>query len=133
MSVVVGYVPDEVGLVAVQQAAREAMWRETDLVVVNVVDSAGFARPTAADDKTLDALGERLTETGVPFTVRHSEVSGADRPADAILAIAEETSAELVVVGIKRTSAVAKAVLGSTAQRVLMGAPCPVLTIRDAG
>ena len=81
MSVVVGYVPDEVGLVAVQQAAREAMWRETDLVVVNVVDSAGFARPTAADDKTLDALGERLTVDANPAArdlMRHafSDVGG---------------------------------------------------------
>jgi nucleotide-binding universal stress UspA family protein len=128
MTVVVGYVPGASGLLAVREAAQQALWRETDLVVVNVIDAAGFARPTAADEKELDAVAVQLTSDGVRFTVRQVNQE-TTLTAQTLLAIATETSAELIVVGIKRTSAVAKAVLGSTAQRVLLGAHCPVLSV----
>ena len=45
MTVVVGYVPDATGYLAVTEAARQARWRETDVVIVNAVDSAGYTRP----------------------------------------------------------------------------------------
>jgi nucleotide-binding universal stress UspA family protein len=114
---------------AVRQAAQEALWRGTELVVVNVIDAAGYARPTAADERELDAVAAQLTEDGVRFTVRLVDQE-TTHTAQTLLAVAEETAAELIVVGIQRTSAVAKAVLGSTAQRVLLGARCPVLSVR---
>jgi len=129
MSVVVGYVPDATGWLAVRQAAQEAKWRATDVVVVNVVDAAGFTRPTAADEKNLDAIAADLTAAGVEFSIRQVEQSSTTR-AEEILNIADETQAELIVVGVKRTSAVVKAVLGSTVQRVVAGAHCPVLSVR---
>jgi nucleotide-binding universal stress UspA family protein len=130
MSVVVGYVPDASGLLAVRQAAQEAKWRDTEVVVVNVVDAAGFVRPTAADEQNLDAIAANLTASGAAFTIRQIE-QAASTPAEEILKIAEETGAELIVLGVKRRSAVAKAVLGSTVQRVLVGAQCPVLSVRS--
>lgn len=129
MSVVVGYVPDETGLLAVREGAQQARWRDSELILVNVVGAAGYVVPTAADEKTLDAVSERLTEQGVRFSIRQAEES-AERPSEVILAVAEESAAELIVVGVRRTSPVAKAVLGSTVQRVLADASCPVLCVR---
>jgi nucleotide-binding universal stress UspA family protein len=129
MSVVVGYVPDATGLLAVREGAQQAQWRGTELVLVNVVGAAGYAVPTAADERTLDAVAAQLTEQGVRFSVRQVEQS-LDRPSEVILAVAEETDAELIVIGVHRTSPVVKAVLGSTVQRVLADATCPVLCVR---
>lgn len=130
MSVVVGYVPDATGWLAVRQAVQQAKWRDTEVIVVNVVDAAGFSRPTAADEKNLDAIAADLTAAGVAFSIRQVEQSAATR-AEEILKIADETQAELIVVGVKRTSAVVKAVLGSTVQRIVAGAHCPVLSVRS--
>jgi nucleotide-binding universal stress UspA family protein len=129
VTVVVGYVPDATGYLAVTEAAREARWRETDIIVVNVVDSAGYTRPTAADELDLDALGARLDTEGVPHRIRHLAV-GTDSAGDAVLGVAEEVGAELLVVGIHRRSPVGKALLGSNAQRILLNATCPVLAVR---
>jgi nucleotide-binding universal stress UspA family protein len=129
MSVVVGYVPDETGFRAVTEAARQAAWRQTDLVIVNVVGAAGYTTPTSADEKDLDALDARLTADGVPHTIQHVDSPGGP-VSDEILRVAQETGAELVVVGLQRRSAVAKALLGSNAQRVLLEADCPVLAVR---
>jgi nucleotide-binding universal stress UspA family protein len=129
VTVVVGYVPDATGYLAVTEAAREARWRDTDVVVVNVVDSAGYTRPTAADELDLDALAARLDTEGVPHRIRHLDV-GTGTASDAVLGVAQEVDAELLVVGIHRRSPVGKALLGSNAQRILLNAGCPVLAVR---
>jgi nucleotide-binding universal stress UspA family protein len=129
VTVVVGYVPDATGYLAVTEGARQARWRGTDLVVVNAVDSLGYTRPTAADELDLDALAARLDREGVPHEVRHPAI-GAAQAYGAILAAAGEVDAELIVVGIHRRSPVGKALLGSTAQRVLLDAECPVLAVK---
>jgi nucleotide-binding universal stress UspA family protein len=134
VTVVVGYVPDATGYLAVTEAIREARWRETDVVVVNAVDSAGYSRPTAADELDLDALTARLESEGVPHSISHPDV-GSGTASDAVLGVAREVDADLLVVGMHRRSPVGKALLGSNAQRILLGAGCPVLAVRatDAG
>jgi nucleotide-binding universal stress UspA family protein len=129
MTVVVGYVPDATGYLAVTEAVRQANWRGTDVIIVNVVDQAGYTRPTAADELDLDALAARLVSDGVSHEIRHVEL-GAGQASDAILGVVDEVAAELVVVGMHRRSPVGKAFLGSNAQRVLLDAPCPVLAVR---
>jgi nucleotide-binding universal stress UspA family protein len=129
MTVVVGYVPDATGYLAVTEAARQARWRETDVVIVNAVDSAGYTRPTAADELDLDALAARLDTDGMPHSIRHLDIGGGTA-SDAVLGVAEEVGAELLVVGIRRRSPVGKALLGSNAQRIILNAACPVLTVR---
>ena len=129
MTVVVGYVPDATGYLAVTEAARQARWRETDVVIVNAVDSAGYTRPTAADELDLDALAARLDTDGMPHSIRHLDI-GDGTASDAVLGVAAEVGAELLVVGIRRRSPVGKALLGSNAQRIILNAACPVLTVR---
>lgn len=131
MTVVVGYVPGDTGLLAVREAVRQAGWRGTDVVIVNVLDAAGFTRPTAVDEKDLDALSAQLRAEGVAFDVQQVD-SAAGHASDELLRVATETRADLVVVGLQRRSAVGKALLGSNAQRVLLEAPCPVLAVRSS-
>ena len=47
-----------------------------------------------------------------------------------IVKIAEEKQAEEIVIGIQRKSKVGKLLFGSTAQYIILNAPCPVVTIR---
>lgn len=44
--------------------------------------------------------------------------------------IADEKKADEIVIGIQRKSKVGKLLFGSTAQYIIMNAPCPVVTIR---
>jgi universal stress protein A len=52
------------------------------------------------------------------------------RPVPEIIAFAEETEADLLVLGTHGHGALAQVVLGSVAERVVRHAPCPVLTVR---
>ena len=49
---------------------------------------------------------------------------------DVILDTARDSRAELIVLGIRRRSPVGKIIMASTAQRVLLESPCPVLCVK---
>jgi nucleotide-binding universal stress UspA family protein len=44
--------------------------------------------------------------------------------------IADEKKADEIIIGIQRKSKVGKLLFGSTAQYIIMNAPCPVVTVR---
>jgi nucleotide-binding universal stress UspA family protein len=130
MAVVVGYVPTAEGRAALRQAARECQLRNTRLVVIN---SSRGGRSLDAEDalesqEDLEAIRSELREAGVEHEVRQL-VRGMD-PADDLVNVAAEVSAEFIVIGLRRRSPVGKLILGSNAQRVLLDAPCPVLAVK---
>jgi nucleotide-binding universal stress UspA family protein len=51
-------------------------------------------------------------------------------PGEDLVRFAKENDVDLVVVGVKRRSKVGKLLMGSTAQFVIIKAPCPVLSIK---
>ena len=126
--VVVGYVPDPRGEAALQHALLESRRRDARLVVVNA------SRGDALVDQDLvqgDALGEleaRLAAAGVPAEVRRP-VRGRD-VAEELADVVAETSAELLVIGLRRRTAVGKLLMGSAAQRILLEVDCPVLAVK---
>ena len=76
----------------------------------------------------LREIAKRLDEAGVDYEVR-GEVS--EERGKAIVRIAESVGADRVLVGGRKRSPTGKAVFGSTAQEVLLSAPCPVTFVRE--
>ena len=128
MSVVVGYVPTPEGEAAVDHAVRAALATDSRLVVVNTSRGDAHVDQRYASSDQLGALQKRLAEAGVGHQVVHL-VGGRDA-ADELLAAAAEHRAELVVLGLRRRTPVGKLIMGSTAQRVLLEARCPVLAVK---
>jgi nucleotide-binding universal stress UspA family protein len=130
MAVVVGYVPTAEGRAAIRQAAQECRLRNTRLVVIN--SSRGGHTLSAVDaarsQEELDALDTQLNEEGLEHEVRQL-VRGLE-PAEDLIAVAEEVSADLIVIGLRRRTPVGKLILGSNAQRILLDAPCAVLAVK---
>jgi nucleotide-binding universal stress UspA family protein len=51
--------------------------------------------------------------------------------AEDLAAVVEETGAELLVIGLRKRSAVGKLLMGSAAQRILLDVDCPVLAVKN--
>ncbi len=130
MAVVVGYVPTEEGRAALRRAAKECQLRKTRLVVINSNRGGKDldADDAAAYEAELGAVQSELDAAGVPHEVRQL-VRGLE-PAEDIIAVAEEVSADFIVIGLRRRSPVGKLILGSNAQKILLEAPCPVLAVK---
>jgi nucleotide-binding universal stress UspA family protein len=77
-------------------------------------------------EATLSAAAETIKEGGVKVETFSREGD----PADAILDVAEETGADLIVVGNKGMTGAKRFLLGSVPNKVSHHAPCSVLIIR---
>jgi nucleotide-binding universal stress UspA family protein len=126
--IVVGYVPSAQGEAALRAALVEAGRRGARLHVVNASNAEAYVDAGLADDEQLVALRRTLAASGVEHVVEQNV--GRMDPAEEIVAAAERLDARLVVIGLRRRTPVGKLLMGSTAQRVLLQAPCPVLAVK---
>ncbi|MBD8077583.1 universal stress protein [Cellulosimicrobium arenosum] len=122
MTVVVAQLSTPEGREALSTAAAEAVRRHVDLAVV-VADTQD---PSDADADGLDEVTARVADGGTTL-VRHPATGDL---AEDLVAVAESTGAELIVIGLRRRSPVGKLILGTNAQRILLDAPCPVLAVK---
>ncbi|HEV2814301.1 MAG TPA: universal stress protein [Solirubrobacteraceae bacterium] len=77
-------------------------------------------------DANLDDAAEQAEAAGVPV----EKFARQGDPADAILDVAEETKADLIIVGNKGMTGARRFLLGSVPNKVSHHAPCSVLIIR---
>ena len=129
-TVVVGWSPDEFGEAALHRGVEEARLRAGRVVVVNATRGDALVDDRYADEEQLARLATELSASGLEVDVRRS--IGAD-VGDQVLAVADDVSADLVVIGLRRRSPVGKLLMGSVAQRILLGAECAVLAVKPRG
>jgi nucleotide-binding universal stress UspA family protein len=142
-TIVVGTDGSETASKAVGQAAELAASVGSTLLIVSAFEPVGGTRlreeaaqapddvrwmvnPREDVDATLAAAAEVAEEKGVKveFFARQGD------PADAILDVAEEQGADLIVVGNKGMTGAKRFLLGSVPNKVSHHAPCSVLIVR---
>jgi nucleotide-binding universal stress UspA family protein len=129
-NVVVGYVSKPEGQAALTSAIAEAKLRGAKVVVVNSHRGGqDFDREASLKvESEMEAVKSQLDQAGVEHEIRQL-VRGFE-PAEDLIGIAADVSAELIVIGLRRRSPVGKLILGSNAQRILLDAKCPVLAVK---
>lgn len=130
MAIVVGFVPRPEGHAALDRAIEEARLRHTRLVVLNVSRGDALVDSRFASSADWQAVQERLEASGVEHEVAQN-VEARD-PAEQLLRVAQETNAELVVIGLRRRTPVGKLIMGSAAQTILLESEAPVLAVKAA-
>ncbi|MFG1669931.1 universal stress protein [Streptomyces sp. Y7] len=131
MTILVGYVPSPEGEAALRAAIDEARRRGEKLLVVNTTRGDALADPRFAQEPDLSHVREDLAALGIDFDIR--QVLGARDAAEEIIDLAETKGVSLVVIGLRRRSAVGKLIMGSAAQQILLGVGCPVLAVKAEG
>ena len=112
------------------------------LQIIHVLDYSGIIAASAGTGSSWTAMLPAVQEaarTFVGLTVHEAEdakvehtvqiVEGAE-PASGIVKYAEDARADLIVVGSHGRTGVARALVGSVAERVVRLAHCPVLVCR---
>jgi nucleotide-binding universal stress UspA family protein len=142
-SVLAGYDPREHDRAPVQFAVAVTHFTSAPLVVACVEAgpgvipvSAGQSLPYAVTQTdgdlvsdcsaTIDEIAAALESEGIPVSCRRLRSTSAAR---ALHELAEDEDAGLLVVGASRRAAPQRLLLGSTAERLIHGAPCPVALV----
>ena len=133
--ILVGYDPNEKDHSPVDFGVAAARFTGAPLIIA-LVEAAGTLQSIGQVDDDLltdcahaaDDIKAELRAAGLPVPV-DCKVLQSTSAARALLEAAEDEDAGLIVVGSSRRSGVGRALAGSTALRVMHGAPCPVATV----
>ena len=126
MTIVAVHSASPAGRAALAHAGREALLTADDLVVV----AADPRHPEPTNEEVLGELGDtadRLRAAGLTVSVGRSPLTD---PSEAVVQVAQQHDARLIVLGLRHRTPVGKLLLGSTAQRILLEATCPVLAVK---
>lgn len=131
MTIVVGYSPSGQGDAALGSAAREAGRTGGRLVIASHSYHDPERGPSVASDEQVRAALAAVDGSELEVEVR----TGAEHEdiGEFLLAVAEDVAADLLVIGLRRKSRIGKLNLGASARRVVLGASCPVLTVKAGG
>lgn len=127
MTVVVGYMPNEFGEVALEAGVVEARRRRTDVLVVNATLGDTYVDDRFVGTSAIPSLRQRLDTYDVPVDFR--QVMGSD-VAQLLVDAARDADAQVLVIGLRPRTPVGKIIMGSVAQRVLLHAQCAVLAVK---
>ena len=115
----------KVHLVSAYEPVPEGRLREERQQVPG--DLQWLVNPREDVDDTLSTAAEGIKQAGVMDVMTHAREGD---PADAILDVAEEQEADLIVVGNKGMTGAKRFLLGSVPNKVSHHAPCSVMIIR---
>ncbi|MDP2327418.1 MAG: universal stress protein [Dehalococcoidia bacterium] len=140
MNFLVAYDGSEGSRAALREAATLATASQATVEVVRLLDPRADATHVVADTTTAavaqvvrewtaelerDLAGLGVQATGSVVVIERGE----DIP-DAIVRVARERGAQIIVISSRRASGFRGLVLGSVTQHVLRLAPCPVLVVQ---
>jgi nucleotide-binding universal stress UspA family protein len=127
MKILVGYTPKPEGIAAFEFAVNHAKLTGASLTVVNTGKNGDYSDPVYATAEDIDALEAELAKAGIEYEIRRP--NDGLSATDTILRISEEIGADLLVIGLRKRSAVGKLITGSTAQAVLLSSDVPVVAV----
>ncbi|MCA9596068.1 MAG: universal stress protein [Myxococcales bacterium] len=145
--IVVGIDYEKPSELALSTALSTALYRDGQVYAITVAEGDMPSRPEELSEElhkkfleeaqaTLERyLSEQIAEYEKSgFKINRKRVGAAvdfGKPADAILELAREVEADLIVVGTHGKRGLERLLVGSVAEEVLKGAHCPVLVLRD--
>lgn len=131
MTILVAYVPRPEGDAALDKGIEIAKRRNEHLLVVNASPGGGKTDPSAVDGTDAERVEKILKDSGL-----HAEFKQLVRgknAVDEIEALVESMRVSVLIIGLRKRSAVGKLILGSVAQELLMSVSCPVLAVKAGG
>lgn len=128
MTIVVGYSPSGQGRAALRAAVRYAARSAEGLAIASHQYHDPERGMTAASESEVRAE-VALSDLDCGDITVHS--SPERDIGEFLLSVVDEVHASLVVIGLRRKPPIGKLNLGASARRVVLGAPCPVLAVKD--
>ena len=130
MKILVGYDGSNVSKEAISLAERHAVQFKSGIIIAqSMVGGPEVPRKDfEIAENNLEYEKNQLLDKNVPCESVLS-VRGLEAGED-LVQLAEENKVDEIVIGVRRRSKVGKLLFGSTAQYVILNAPCPVVSVK---
>jgi nucleotide-binding universal stress UspA family protein len=131
MKIMVGYDQSNLGKEALKLAREWAKAFEASIEAVFVMTQSRklkYPDIQKVEDKLKREVKNILTENNIPYEARL--IIANLNPGEELVEFAKQNKINEIIIGVKRRSKVGKVFFGSTAQHVILNAPCPVVAIK---
>lgn len=130
MNILVGYDGSQVAKDVLELAKKHAKAFDAKVHVVTSVERGPQVPKEEFDkaEKGLEYAKTVIKRNGI-LCETHLSVSDLE-PGEDLVEYAKDNQIDQIIVGVRRRSKVGKFVFGSTAQHVILEAPCPVLSVK---
>ena len=128
MTILVAYVARPEGRAALDKGIEIATRRNEPLVVVNAGPGGHQEDPALISGYEAERVEERLASLGIQAEFKQF-VRGKSA-IDEIDSLVNELNVSVLVIGLRKRTAVGKLLLGSMAPEILMNVDCPVLCVK---
>lgn len=128
--ILVGYNNSPESNAALSLAGQLANFFKARLIIIRSMEGGTREKVQEVEAATaaLDEAFRSMSAKGITCEVEQT-VRGLSPGAD-LVAYAKENEIDLIAVGIEKKSRMQKLILGSTAQYIILNAPCPVVTVK---
>ena len=130
MTILVAYVPRPEGQIALDKGLEIAKRRQERLVVVNASPGGSQEDLSKADAQDVERVEALLADSGLDAEFKQF-VRGKSAVTE-IEDMVESLHVSLLIIGLRKRTAVGKLILGSVAQDLLLSVSCPVLAVKAA-
>ena len=128
MTILVAYVARPEGQAALDKGLEIAKRRKERLVVVNASPGGTKEDASMIDVQERERVEKVLRDTGLDAEFKQF-VRGKSA-VEEIEDMIESQQVSLLIIGLRKRSAVGKLILGSVAQELLLNVSCPVLAVK---
>jgi nucleotide-binding universal stress UspA family protein len=128
MTILVAYVPRPEGQAALDKGMEIAKRRNERLVVVNASPGGTKEDASMADVPDVERVEKLLLDAGIE--AQFKQFVRGKNAVEEIEAMVDSLPASLLVIGLRKRSAVGKLIMGSVAQELLLSVSCPVLAVK---
>ncbi len=130
MKILVGYDGSKVAEDALKMAQKHANAFKGDIFIVTSLEQSHTLQKEDIDkaEGKLEYLRTSFNLDDISCET-HASVSYLS-PGEDLVQFAKDNAIDEIVIGVRRRSKVGKLIFGSTAQYVILNAPCPVVTVK---
>lgn len=128
MTILVAFVPRPEGHAAIEKGIELAKRNGETLIVVNAGEGGHEKDAALANAVEMERIEATIAAAGVQGEVKQF-VRGNDAVEEIELMVTSR-NVDLLIIGLRKRSAVGKLLLGSVAQELLMNISCPILAVK---
>ena len=128
MTILVAYIPRPEGQAALEKGIELAQSSKENLIVVNATPGGTGDDPSRADAQDVERVEQLISVSGIK-----AEFKQFVRGKSAVEELEELVASHgvsMLVIGLRKRTAVGKLIMGSMAQEILMTVECPILAVK---
>lgn len=128
MTILVAYAPRPEGRAALEKGIELAKASKERLVVVNASPGGSKEDPSMADTMDVEQVETIVENCGIEAEFK--QYVRGNTAVEEIESLVESLNVSVLVIGLRKRSAVGKLILGSVAQDILLSVNCSVLAVK---